>query len=121
MAVIPAFKEKTNIMKTILNSKKAPAAIGPYSQGVVASRETIYVSGQLPIDPATGEFAGDTIESQTEMSLENVQNILKEAGVGMEHVVQATVYLSDIGDFAAMNGVYARYFKENCPAEPPFR
>lgn len=101
--------------------KKAPAAIGPYSQGISASGETIYVSGQLPIDPETGKFAGDSIESQTAMSLDNVRNILKEAGAGLEDVVQVTVYLSDIADFAAMNNVYAKYFMENCPARAAFQ
>lgn len=69
----------------------------------------------------TGKFAGDSIEAQTAMSLDNVKNILKEAGIGLENVVQATVYLSDIADFADMNGVYAKYFTENCPARAAFQ
>ena len=108
-------------MKTILNSKNAPAAIGPYSKGVATTGETIYVSGQLPIDPATGAFAGSDVESQTEQSLKNVGNILKEAGADFDDVVQATVYLADIADFAAMNEVYGRYFVENCPARAAFQ
>ena len=103
-------------MKTILNTDKAPAAIGPYSQGIKVG-ELMFLSGQLPIDPATGAFAGDTIEAQTKQSLENVKAILASAGCTMDDVVKTTVFLKDIGDFAAMNGVYATFFSEgNYPA-----
>lgn len=101
--------------KNVISTKNAPAAIGPYSQGIEANG-TVYVSGQLPINPQTGEFAGEDISSQAEQSLKNVQAVLAEAGLTLEHVVKATVFLKDIGDFAAMNEVYARYFTENCPA-----
>lgn len=101
--------------KKVISTKNAPAAIGPYSQGV-DSGGTVYVSGQLPIDPKTGEFAGEDIASQARQSLENVQAVLAEAGLTLGHVVKATVFLKDMGDFAAMNGVYAQYFTENCPA-----
>lgn len=98
----------------------APAAIGPYSQAVAAEGLSINVSGQLPIDPATGEFAGDDIASQTRQSLTNVQNILAEAGVSMSDVVETVVLLTDINEFAAMNEVYAEFFSEPFPARAAF-
>ena len=98
--------------KNVISTQNAPAAIGPYSQGIEANG-TVYVSGQLPINPQTGEFAGQDISSQAEQSLKNVQAVLAEAGLTLEHVVKATVFLKDIGDFAAMNEVYARYFTDN--------
>lgn len=101
--------------KTVISTKNAPAAIGPYSQGIDANG-TVYVSGQLPVDPETGEFAGEDISSQAEQSLRNVQAVLAEAGLTLAHVVKATVFLQDMGDFAAMNEVYARYFTGDCPA-----
>lgn len=106
--------------KRAIHTEKAPAAIGPYSQAVKAGN-TIYVSGQLPIDPATGEFAGIDIVSQTRQSLTNIQNILKEAGADMSNVVKTTVLLSDIGDFAAMNDIYAEFFKAPYPARAAFQ
>ena len=106
-------------MKNIIATEKAPAAIGPYSQAGEAVG-LVFISGQLPIDPATGAFAGDTIEAQTRQSLENIRSILEKAGLGMDSVVKTTVLLSSIGDFAAMNGVYAEYFKADCPARAAF-
>lgn len=103
------------MQKKILNSTNAPAAIGPYSQAVQAG-DTIYVSGQLPVDPATGKFAGDDIASQTKQSLENIRTVLATAGAGMENVVKATVFLKDMKEFGAMNEVYAKYFPADCPA-----
>ena len=100
---------------TALHTDKAPAAIGPYSQGIQAGN-TIYVSGQIPIDPATGEFAGQDIKTQTRQSLTNISNILAAAGASMADVVKTTVLLSDIADFAAMNEVYAQFFEG--PAYP---
>ena len=91
-------------MKTAIHTEHAPAAIGPYSQAVKAGN-TIYVSGQLPIDPATGAFAGEDIASQTRQSLTNIKNILEAAGTDMSSVVKTTVLLADISDFAAMNEV----------------
>jgi len=102
-------------MKTILSTNKAPAAIGPYSQGISACALTI-TSGQLPIDPATGAFAEGGIGAQTRQSLENVKAILAEAGLGMENIIKTTVFLKDMNDFAAMNEVYATYFPVNPPA-----
>ncbi len=107
-------------MNQSVHTEKAPAAIGPYSQAVKAGN-TIFVSGQLPIDPATGEFAGEDIAAQTRQSLTNIKNILEAAGAGMEDVVKTTVLLSDIGDFAAMNEVYAQFFKEPFPARAAFQ
>ncbi|MDD6320739.1 MAG: RidA family protein [Oscillospiraceae bacterium] len=106
--------------KVQVSTNQAPAAIGPYSQGVAANG-FVYVSGQLPIDPATGNFAGDTIEAQAAQSLENVKSILAEAGLEMSDVVKTTVMLKDIGDFAAMNAVYAKYFTGVCPARSAFQ
>lgn len=107
-------------MNKAISTKNAPAAIGPYSQGVQAG-DTIYVSGQLPIDPATGEFAGDDIAAQTRQSLTNIKNILAAAGTDMSKVVKTTVLLSDIADFAAMNEVYAEFFTEPYPARAAFQ
>ena len=98
-----------------IHTENAPAAIGPYSQAIQAGN-TIYVSGQLPIDPATGAFAGEDIAAQTRQSLTNMKNILAEAGTDMSAVVKTTVLLADIADFAAMNAVYAEYFEGEKPA-----
>ena len=107
-------------MNQTVHTDNAPKAIGPYSQAVKAGN-TVYVSGQLPVDPATGEFAGDDIKTQTKQSRTNIENILKAAGGGMENVVKTTVLLSDIADFAAMNEVYATFFKEPFPARAAFQ
>ena len=101
-------------------SNDAPAAIGPYSQAIQAG-QTVYVSGQLPIDPATGVFAGPDIASQTRQSLTNIKAILAEAGMTMADVVKTTVLLADIGDFGAMNEVYAEFFAEPYPARAAFQ
>ena len=101
-------------MKTVIATDKAPAAIGPYSQGIRAGA-LVFTSGQLPIDPATGAFP-ETIEAQTKQSLENCKAILTAAGLTMENVVKTTVFLKDMNDFAAMNGVYATFFPSNPPA-----
>lgn len=106
-------------MKEIISTSNAPAAIGPYSQAVKAGG-MLYISGQLPIDPATGEFAASDIAGQARQSLENIKAILTQAGLGLENVVKTTVLLSDIGDFGAMNGVYAEYFTDGCPARAAF-
>lgn len=95
-------------MKKILSTNSAPAAIGPYSQGVEASG-LIFTSGQLPIDPATGNFP-DGIEAQTRQSLTNLRAILETAGSGMDKILKTTVFLKDMEDFAAMNAVYAEFF-----------
>ena len=102
-------------MNEALHTEKAPGAIGPYSQAIKAGN-MVFVSGQLPVDPATGEFAGEDIVSQTHRSLQNIRAILQSAGLGMEHIVKTTVFLKDMGEFAAMNGAYAEYFEGTCPA-----
>ena len=107
-------------MNKAIQTEKAPAAIGPYSQGVQAGN-TIYVSGQIPIDPATGEFAGSDIASQTRQSLTNIKNILAAAGTDMSRVVKTTVLLADIAEFGAMNEVYAEFFQEPYPARAAFQ
>lgn len=101
-------------MKKTIASPKAPAAVGPYSQAVELNG-TLYISGQLPADPATGEMP-EGIEAQTRRSLDNLGYILEEAGLGFDDVVKTTVLLDDIGNFGAMNAVYAEYFKGDKPA-----
>ena len=103
-----------------IHTDNAPAAIGPYSQAVQAGN-TIYVSGQLPIDPATGAFAGEDISAQTRQSLNNIKAILAEAGADMSNVVKTTVLLANIADFAAMNAVYAEFFTAPFPARAAFQ
>ena len=105
--------------KKAIHTNNAPAAIGPYSQAIEANG-MIFVSGQLPIDPATGAFAGEDIAAQTRQSLTNIKSILAEAGAGMEDVVKTTVLLKNIADFAAMNEVYAEFFTGDCPARAAF-
>ncbi len=95
-------------MKTIQTSK-APAAIGPYSQAKV-SGNMLFASGQIPINPENGEVNGTTIEEQSEQVMKNVAAILEEAGASFESVVKTTCFLADMGDFAAFNGVYEKYF-----------
>lgn len=106
-------------MKKVLATTSAPAAIGPYSQGIRAG-EFAFVSGQLPIDPATGEFAGQDIAAQTKQSLTNIKNILASDGMDMSDVVKTTVLLKNIADFGAMNEVYATFFEGACPARAAF-
>ena len=103
-------------MKKTLSTSAAPAAIGPYSQGIDCG-SVVFTSGQLPIDPATGDFAGGGVAGQTRQSLENIRAILAQAGLGMENIVKTTVFLKDMNDFAAMNEAYAAFF----PADPPAR
>lgn len=105
---------------TAIHTENAPAAIGPYSQAIQAGN-TVYVSGQLPIDPATGAFAGADIAAQTRQSLTNIRSILAGAGYSMTDVVKTTVLLADIADFAAMNTVYAEFFTAPFPARAAFQ
>lgn len=102
-------------MKTAISTTQAPAAIGPYSQAIEANG-TIYVSGQLPINPATGEFAEGGIKELTAQSLTNIKNILAEAGLTVANVVKTSVFLADMADFAEMNEVYAQFFSAPFPA-----
>ena len=106
-------------MNQPIHTENAPAAIGPYSQAVQAGN-MLFVSGQLPVDPATGVFAGEDITAQTRQSLTNVKNILEEAGFSMADVVKTTVLLANMSDFAAMNAVYAEFFSAPFPARAAF-
>ncbi|MGI6782004.1 MAG: RidA family protein [Acholeplasmataceae bacterium] len=101
-------------MKKTIISKNAPAAIGPYSQAILA-KDTLYVSGQLPIDPKTNQMPND-IKTQTKQSLENILNIITEAGFKLTDIVKCTVYLNDLNNFAVMNEVYAKFFGDHKPA-----
>lgn len=102
-----------------ISTNNAPAAIGPYSQAIEANG-TIYVSGQLPINPATGEFAEGDIKDKARQSLNNIKNILAEAGLSMQNVAKVTVLLGNISDFAAVNEVYAEFFQAPYPARSAF-
>ncbi|MBR5774669.1 MAG: RidA family protein [Bacteroidaceae bacterium] len=101
-------------MKAV-HTTQAPAAIGPYSQAIEVNG-FVFASGQIPIDPATGEFVEGGIQEQTRQALTNASNILKQAGTDLNHVVKTTVFLSSITDFAAMNEIYAQFFSEPYPA-----
>ena len=99
-----------------ISTPKAPAAIGPYSQAIDSGAGLVFLSGQLPIDPATGAFPEGGIKEQTRQSILNAQAILQEAGLDLSHVVKTTVFLADMADFAAMNEVYAQFFTPPFPA-----
>jgi 2-iminobutanoate/2-iminopropanoate deaminase len=103
-------------VRQIVQTKQAPDAIGPYSQAVIANG-FVFTSGQIPIDPATGQFVSGGIAEQTQQVLKNLKAVLEAAGTGLQQVVKTTVYLADMQDFTAMNEVYATFFG----AEPPAR
>lgn len=102
-------------MKKVYATTNAPGAIGPYSQAVQAGN-MVFVSGQLPIDPVTGAFAGDDIKSQTRQSLTNIKNILASEGVDMSQVIRVGVFLKDMNMFGDMNAVYGEFFEKDYPA-----
>src|SRR5436190_14498525 len=102
-------------MKETITTENAPGAIGPYSQAI-KSGGFVFCSGQIPIDPATGEFVSESVSEQTEQVLKNLSEVLNAAGTSLDNVVKTTVFLADMGDFAEMNEVYGRYFNENKPA-----
>ena len=102
-------------MREIISTENAPGAIGPYSQAVKTGN-MIFCSGQIPIDPQTGEFVSNDVAEQTEQVLKNLSAVLTAVGVDLNNVVKTTVFLADMNDFTAMNEVYARYFSENKPA-----
>jgi len=102
-------------MRKIHSTGNAPKAIGPYSQAV-ENNGMLFVSGQIPADPATGNIAGPDIEAQTERVLKNLEAVLKAAGLGLDNVVKTTVFMTDLGEFAAMNEVYAGFFRADPPA-----
>lgn len=102
-------------MREIISTDKAPGAIGPYSQAIKTGG-MVYCSGQIPINPETGEFVSNDISDQTEQVLKNLAAVLEAAGASLGSVVKTTVFLADMSDFAAMNEVYGRFFSENKPA-----
>jgi 2-iminobutanoate/2-iminopropanoate deaminase len=101
--------------KEVISTENAPGAIGPYSQAIKVSG-TIFVSGQIPIDPATGEFVSHEVAEQTEQVFKNLIAVLQAAGASLEDVVKTTVFLADMNDFTVMNEIYGRYFDSNKPA-----
>jgi 2-iminobutanoate/2-iminopropanoate deaminase len=109
-------------MKKIVSTDKAPKAIGPYSQAVIddmsrpGSRQLVFLSGQIPLDPSSGQVVQGDIAAQTERVLQNIKAVLEAAGASFDSVLKTTVYLKDMDDFSKMNEVYGRYFKENPPA-----
>lgn len=103
-------------MKTVISAPNAPAAIGPYSHAI-AINDFLYTSGQIPLDPATGKIAGDTIELQTEQVLKNLEAVLAANNMTFANVIKTTVFLTDLADFATVNSIYATRF----PADPPAR
>lgn len=102
-------------MKNIVQTDKAPGAIGPYSQAIKAGG-LVFVSGQIPIDPASGQFVAGGISEQTEQVMKNLSAVLESAGSGLDRVVKSTVFLADMNEFAAMNQVYGQYFSHEPPA-----
>jgi len=101
--------------RKIVESSKAPAAIGPYSVGVWAG-DLLYLSGQTPLDPATGELIKGDVDAQTHRCFDNLESALKDAGLTMDHVIKCNVYLTDMANFAAMNGAYGKRFAKPYPA-----
>lgn len=101
--------------RKILESSKAPVAIGPYSVGVWAG-DLLYLSGQTPLDPATGELIKGDVDAQTHRCFDNLESALKDAGLSMDHVIKCNVYLTDMANFPAMNGAYAKRFSKPYPA-----
>lgn len=101
-------------MKKVIFTEKAPAALGPYSQAIEANG-MIFASGQIGVNPATGE-APEGVEAQAEQALTNLKAVLEAAGTTMDHVVKTTVFIQNMGDFAAVNAIYAKYFTTDCPA-----
>ena len=108
-------KKALTIERTRINTQLAPAAIGPYSQAVMVG-DTLYCSGQIPIEPKTGHMIADGIEQETARVLENMEGVLTAAGMSMDNVVSCRVYMTDINDYAQINEIYARYFESNAPA-----
>ena len=106
-------------MKRIISTTNAPAAIGPYSQAVEANG-TLYISGQIPINPLVGKIEAENITDQTEQVFKNIKALLDEAGYNFGDVVKSTVFLSDISNFAGMNEVYKKYYQTECPARSAF-
>lgn len=102
-------------MKQVIQTNNAPQAIGPYSQAIIAG-DTLYVSGQIPVVPATGAIVSDKVEEQARQVMENVKAVVEAAGLTLGHVVKTSVFIKNMDDFGTINAVYSQYFKENCPA-----
>ncbi len=111
----PAEHENPRTKCKVISTKKAPAAIGPYSQAIQVGN-LVFTSGQIPIEPSTGAFVEGGIKEQTRQSLANVKAILEEVGLSMSNVVKTTVFMADMNDFADMNSIYAEFFSEPYPA-----
>ena len=103
-------------MRQIISTDKAPAAVGPYSQGIVASGTFLFTAGQIPMHPLSGEIVGESITGQTRQALKNLNAVLEAAGSSLQDVVKCTVFLQNMNDFAAMNEVYAQHFGDSPPA-----
>jgi 2-iminobutanoate/2-iminopropanoate deaminase len=103
-----------------ISTERAPKAVGPYSQGIRAG-ELVFTAGQIPINPSTGTIEAVTIEEQTRQALENVRGVLEAAGSGLDRVVKTTVFMTDLKEFQAMNGVYATFFPNDPPARSAFQ
>jgi len=108
------------MQKEFISTEKAPGAVGPYSQGI-ALGNLVFTSGQLPLDPATGKLIEGNIKAATAQAIKNLQAVLEAGGSAIKNVVKVTVYLKDMGDFAAMNEVYAQFFGEGLPARTTFQ
>lgn len=106
-------------MKKIIQTQKAPGAIGPYSQGT-AVNDFVFTSGQLGLDPATGKLAGESVQEQAKQALINLGEVLKSGGADYDSVLKTTVFLQNMSDFAEVNAIYGTFFKENCPARSCF-
>ncbi len=102
-------------MKQVVHSDHAPKALGPYSQAIKANG-MVFCSGQVGLDPATGEFAGDDVSTQCNQVMENLKAVLQEAGSGLDQVVKTSIFLADMGDFGTVNEIYGSYFSQNYPA-----
>jgi len=102
-------------MKTVINSEKAPAPIGPYSQAVKAG-DTLYISGQIALDQATGELLTNSIEEETEQVMKNLNYVLEKAGMNMSNIVKCSIFITDMNNFAAINEVYGKYFTHDPPS-----
>ena len=103
------------MMKQVIQTNNAPQAIGPYSQAIMAN-DTLYVSGQIPVIPATGVIVSDQVEERARQVMENVKAVVEAAGLTLDHVVKTNVFIKNMDDFAKINAVYSEFFKENCPA-----
>lgn len=102
--------------KTVISTPSAPAAVGPYSQGMRVSGDLVFLSGQIPLDPDTGKLVNGGIEEQTEQACRNVAALLASQGLDFSHVVKTTVFIASMADFPKVNAVYARHFSSPCPA-----